>query len=114
MPPVGPTIQKTTLKTQHEPLTQIGIQILPTGIVVEGPVQVGVAAHDAHNVRLLVGGEGLRPGGHWHFDGTIGGAAAGVGGLGRVGAIFAEGDRGGRTVRGHGEGLLLGVDVRGG
>ena len=68
-------------------------------------MQVGVAAHDAHNVRLLVGGEGLRPGGHWHFDGTIGGA---TGGLGRVGTIFAEGGRGGLAVGGHGEGLLGG------
>ena len=78
-------------------LTQVGVQILPPGVVVEGPVQVGVATNDAHNVRLLVGGESLRPGGHWHFDGTVGGGGAGSG-LGRVGAVFSQGDRGSRTV----------------
>lgn len=93
-----------SMKYGTKPLTQIGFQFILPGIVVEGPVEVGVATHDAHNVRLLVRGEGLRPGGHWHFDGTIGGG----GGLGRVGAIFAEGGRGGRTVRGHGGGLIKG------
>ena len=77
-------------------LTQVGVQILPPGVVVEGPVQVGVATDDAHNVRLLVGGESLRPGRHRDFDGTVGGG--GAGGLGRVGAVFSQGDRGSRTV----------------
>ena len=70
--------------TRIHALTEVGIEILPTGVVVEGPVQMGVAADDAHNVRLLIGGEGLRPGGHLDLEGGVCGDDA-VGGGGRLG-----------------------------
>ena len=78
-------------QAQAHALTEVGIEILPTGVVVEGPVQMGVAADDAHNVRLLIGGEGLRPGGHLDLEGgvcgddAVGGGAVGGGGGGRLG-----------------------------
>ena len=71
-------------QAQAHALTEVGIEILPTGVVVEGPVQMGVAADDAHNVRLLIGGEGLRPGGHLDLEGGVCGDDA-VGGGGRLG-----------------------------
>ena len=66
-------------------LTEVGIEILPAGVVVEGPMQVGVAADDAHNVRLLIGGEGLRPGGHLDLEGSFGSVGVGAVGGGRLG-----------------------------
>lgn len=83
------TVQSTNsghkqAQAQAHTLTEVGIEILPTGVVVEGPVQMGVAADDAHNVRLLIGGEGLRPGGHLDLEGGVCGDDA-VGGGGRLG-----------------------------
>ena len=98
-----------TSKQNSHALTEVGIEMLPAGVVVEGPVQVGVAADDAHNVRLLIGGEGLRPGGHLDLEGVFlkGGRGVGIGavGGGRLGVgsgISGERFRGGITVRGHG------------